>query len=526
MPLGLCPECLIKAGFNTGTEPGGESAGFDPPPVARLAELFPQLEIIEFIGKGGMGAVYKARQPALDRFVALKILSPRGEGGPGFEDRFNREGRALAKLAHPNIVAVHDFGQAGGLHYLVMEFVDGSNLREVERAGRLSPEQAVAIVPQICEALQFAHNEGVVHRDIKPENILLDKKGRVKITDFGIAKILGVSADSVSLTGAKDVIGTPHYMAPEQIESPARVDHRADIFSLGVVFYEMLTGELPLGKFAPPSNKVQMDVRLDEVVLHALEKEPARRYQHVSEVKTRVETIANTPADEKQRTSGTAVVPPVQRPDRFWRRFAVVMACVMLIPMLIAILGLLMAIFIPAFQKARSQAQTGHARELAREGWQLWQEQKLDQAAAKFNEAVRFAPGDADAWNGLGWAEFNSGKTDEGASAFRTAVGIEPNHPGALNGLGQIYLSRGNYDQAEQFLLKAAPQAPAAWFGLARLYLLKGDFAQAGEWAQKLVRKMLDAAKEKHLNEGLRLRIQPQATNTPSGSPDSSRVKP
>jgi serine/threonine protein kinase len=296
VPLGLCPECLIKAGFNTGTEPGDESTGFIPPPVEQIAKLFPQLEIIEFIGKGGMGAVYKARQPALDRFVALKILPPRVAGAPGFAERFNREARALARLVHPNIVAVHDFGQAGELHYFIMEFVDGANLRELERAGRLPSEQALAIVPQICEALQFAHNEGIVHRDIKPENILLDKKGRVKITDFGIAKILGQTSDQDSLTGAKDVVGTPHYMAPEQIERPTLVDHRADIYSLGVVFYEMLTGELPLGKFQPPSQKVQVDVRLDEVVLRSLAKEPDLRYQNVSEVKTRVENIANTRA--------------------------------------------------------------------------------------------------------------------------------------------------------------------------------------------------------------------------------------
>jgi len=296
VPLGLCPECLIKSGFPTGTEPGvsSEAAGerFVPPTVEEIAQLFPQLEILGFIGKGGMGAVYKARQPALDRFVALKVLPPAVAGDPGFAERFNREARALARLNHPNIVAVHDFGQAGTLHYLVMEFVDGANLREVEHAGRLSPEQALAIVPQICEALQFAHNEGIVHRDIKPENLLMDKKGRVKITDFGIAKIVGVTTGKVSLTGVKDVVGTPHYMAPEQIEKPLTVDHRADIYSLGVVFYEMLTGELPLGKFQPPSKKVQIDVRLDEVVLQALEKEPEHRYQHASQVKTAVETIA------------------------------------------------------------------------------------------------------------------------------------------------------------------------------------------------------------------------------------------
>jgi predicted Ser/Thr protein kinase len=298
VPLGLCPECLIKSGFPTGTEPGvsSEAAGerFVPPTVEEIAQLFPQLEILGFIGKGGMGAVYKARQPALDRFVALKVLPPAVAGDPGFAERFNREARALARLNHPNIVAVHDFGQAGTLHYLVMEFVDGANLREVEHAGRLSPEQALAIVPQICEALQFAHNEGIVHRDIKPENLLMDKKGRVKITDFGIAKIVGVTTGKVSLTGVKDVVGTPHYMAPEQIEKPLTVDHRADIYSLGVVFYEMLTGELPLGKFQAPSKKVQIDVRLDEVVLHALEKEPEHRYQQASQVKTAVETIAGT----------------------------------------------------------------------------------------------------------------------------------------------------------------------------------------------------------------------------------------
>ena len=137
VPLGLCPECLIKSGLHTGTAPGApEAVGarFVPPPVAEIAQLFPQLEILEFIGKGGMGAVYKARQPGLDRLVALKILPPAAAGDPGFAERFNREARALARLNHPNIVAVHDFGQAGALHYLVMEFVDGANLRQVERA--------------------------------------------------------------------------------------------------------------------------------------------------------------------------------------------------------------------------------------------------------------------------------------------------------------------------------------------------------------------------------------------------------
>src|SRR5580700_2620082 len=291
---GLCPACLLKQGAETG--PPADSVPFQPPGLEEVARLFPQLEILAFIGKGGMGAVYQARQPALDRLVALKILPPQAAGGPGFAERFNREARALARLSHPNIVAVYEFGQVNELPFFLMEFVDGLNLRQLEQAGKLSPREALQIVPQICEALQFAHDEGIVHRDIKPENILVDKKGRVKIADFGIAKILGGGPD-VAITETKGAIGTPHYMAPEQLEKPATVDHRADIFSLGVVFYEMLTGELPLGKFGPPSSrKVEVDVRLDEVVLHALEKDPERRYQHVSQVKTAVDTISGSAA--------------------------------------------------------------------------------------------------------------------------------------------------------------------------------------------------------------------------------------
>ena len=293
---GLCPACLFKQGAAADTAAPPETAPFQPPSVEEVARLFPQLEIIALIGKGGMGAVYQARQPALDRMVAIKILPPQTASGPGFTERFNREARALARLSHPNIVAVHEFGQVNGLSFFIMEFVDGLNLRELERAGKLSAREALQIVPQICEALQFAHDEGIVHRDIKPENILLDKKGRVKIADFGIAKILGNAAEP-DLTQTRGVVGTPHYMAPEQMEKPTAVDHRADIFSLGVVFYEMLTGELPLGKFAPPSSrKIEVDVRLDDVVLRALEKDPELRYQHASQVKTAVDTIAGSVA--------------------------------------------------------------------------------------------------------------------------------------------------------------------------------------------------------------------------------------
>jgi hypothetical protein len=176
-----------------------------------------------------------------------------------------------------------------------MEYVDGANLRQVLRDGKLTPEQALRIVPQICDALQYAHEEGIVHRDIKPENILLDRKGRVKIADFGLAKLLGRDTGNFTLTGSRQVMGTLYYMAPEQVERPTEVDHRADIYSLGVVFYEMLTGRLPVGRFPMPSEKAGTDAFLDGVVLRALERERERRYQLASDMRTDVEASASKP---------------------------------------------------------------------------------------------------------------------------------------------------------------------------------------------------------------------------------------
>ena len=881
---GLCPACLLKMGVAEDTVTDAKQSTFSPPAVAELAPLFPQLEILELIGKGGMGAVYKARQKQLDRVVALKILPPGIGDAPAFAERFAREAKALAKLNHPGIVTLYEFGVAAGilpavepgfqpggktagrcegvkksgaavsadanpdgkmppstaggtptatsLYYFLMEFVDGVNLRQLLHAGRVSPREALAIVPQICDALQFAHDQGIVHRDIKPENILLDRRGRVKVADFGLAKIVAQASSPASsggvpaagsentepggsanpqggtpalrdLTDAGKVMGTPQYMSPEQIHAPGEVDHRADIYALGVVFYQMLTGELPGKKIEPPSQKVHIDVRLDEVVLRALEKKPELRYQQASALKTQVETIAATPKldnfDPAIASKAPAPKPPLSirsalvlglavfvgvvivsiiwanilpanyaatarvkidqvipsdtipssssvypkyavttydpyaiqtefeiiqsakvlsnvvshlnldaawgkkynndqvlrypetmeilrsrltlqpirntsliaitcysdsatecaalantvadsyrdynaglvsdylkaaksaspgklfpqsklyqvqitdnaitplrpvrpnktlivitgiilglflglvifglrllwavfrrftapirladgekaKPDRFWRWFAVAVFALIAIPFLISIVGLLAAIAIPNFVKARAQAQANaqqaskklamnqSAAQLTQAGWQFWQAHKLAEAETNFQKAVQLAPGNADAWNGLGWAQFNSGNSTAAETSFQKAVALEPSQPGALNGLGQLYLSQQKYDEAEGFLLKAAPQAPAAWFGLTRLYLLEGKFADAEKWAQKIVdsgqadetsRKMLEAAKAKELGEGLRLKIEPlpakssataetwSPTNAPGEKIDVSKV--
>ena len=296
-PLGgLSPADLLRQGAAEDTL--GSTTPFQPPSLEEVAALFPQFEVLELIGQGGMGAVYKVRQKELDRVVALKILPRAISETPGFSDRFAREARALAKLNHPGIVTLHEFGQTHGLYFIVMEYVDGVNLRQLMQNDRISPREALAIVPQICDALQFAHDHGIVHRDIKPENVLLDRLGRVKVADFGIAKVVaacelptGKDAQTLSpdLTLAGKILGTPPYMAPEQFERPGEVDHRADIYALGVVLYQMLTGELPDKELQPPSKKIHLDVRLDEVVLQALEKNPAMRFQQASVMKTRLE---------------------------------------------------------------------------------------------------------------------------------------------------------------------------------------------------------------------------------------------
>lgn len=289
----VCPACLLQQGMRSSTTAEGLQS-WNPPSIERLETAFPGLEFDQLLGQGGMGAVYRVRQKELDRAAALKVLPEVVSNDAGFKERFLREARLLASLSHPHIVTVYEFGQRDGIYFLLMEYVDGVTLRQASLADpikRLSPKEALAVVGQLCDALQFAHDEGVVHRDIKPENILIDKRGRVKIADFGLAKLLGKPADLPTLTRTHQLLGTPAYMAPEQVEGQPLIDHRADIYSVGVVFYELLTGELPLGRFQPPSAKAQLDARLDEVVLRTLEKEPDRRYQHASEVRTDVNRI-------------------------------------------------------------------------------------------------------------------------------------------------------------------------------------------------------------------------------------------
>jgi serine/threonine protein kinase len=296
------------AGAQKPASPGPGRASIAQPPSFPAV---PGYEILEELGRGGMGVVLKARQVKLDRLVALKVLPPASGEDPAFAERFGREARALARLSHPHIVTVHDFGQVEGQSYFVMEFIAGMNLRQRLRSGRLPLADVLAIMKQLCEALQYAHEEGIIHRDIKPENILLDRYGRVRIADFGLAKLTVRTTVDYTLTGPMQVMGTWNYMAPEQLDNPQAVDHRADIYALGVVFYEMLTGSVPRARFPLPS-ETGANAALDEVVLRALERDPERRYQRVSEFWAQLESIAaaDSAAGARQVTVHGPGAPP------------------------------------------------------------------------------------------------------------------------------------------------------------------------------------------------------------------------
>lgn len=254
-----------------------------PPTTDGLELAFPELEFAQWLGEGATGVVFQVRERAGGEQSALKIIRPALMADSESASRFVRETEALQRMSHPAIAGVRDFGEQGGWFYLRMDYVAARNLREAVDAP-VDPRQAIDIVVQVCEALQYAHDLGVVHRDIKPENILLDDLGRVTLVDFGLAK-LRHGENAWTLTGASMVLGTPLYLAPEQIETPSIVDGRADVFSTGVVLYELLTGKLPIGRFAKPSALVAIDRSLDRLVLRALEPDRERRFASAAQLR-------------------------------------------------------------------------------------------------------------------------------------------------------------------------------------------------------------------------------------------------
>jgi serine/threonine-protein kinase len=314
------------------------------------------------LGRGGMATVFKGTDTVLGRPVAVKVLSPQYAGDANFVTRFRREAQSAARLNHPNLVSVYDTGTDDGIHFIVMEYVDAKTLADyLAGGGRIMPERAIEIAQAVCDALSMAHAHGIIHRDIKPANIMITSRGDVKVTDFGIARVIS-GADTLAQTAA--VLGTASYLSPEQAQSQP-VDQRSDIYSLGVMLYEMVTGRPPFSGDSPvmvaskhvleqptPPSKLNRDVApgLEAVIMKALSKNPDNRYQDADEMRADLErarlgqTVQATPLlPESARTqviapSGppTAVLPPVEPGDGERRRWWIPALIVLLI---LAVLG-------------------------------------------------------------------------------------------------------------------------------------------------------------------------------------------
>ncbi|MCP3162824.1 serine/threonine-protein kinase [Myxococcus qinghaiensis] len=264
-------------------------SSIDPTAISRTRspDLISGYRLEKLVGTGGMGEVHKATQLSLGRTVAVKLLNAELAKDPSFIARFQKEAAALAALSHPNVVSIVDKGKTDVTYYLVMEFVDGPSLRELIRAPQFDVFGALRRMLEICRAIEYAHGRGVIHRDLKPENILLDQQagGIAKVSDFGLASFLEDASPSsrYALTSTHVSMGTLSYMAPEQRVDAKNADARADIFSLGVILYEWLTGEVPMGTFDPPSQrKPGLDRRLDAIVTRCLKPDPDDRYPSVT----------------------------------------------------------------------------------------------------------------------------------------------------------------------------------------------------------------------------------------------------
>jgi serine/threonine protein kinase/beta-lactam-binding protein with PASTA domain len=314
------------------------------------------------LGRGGMATVFKGTDTVLGRPVAVKVLSPQYSGDANFVTRFRREAQAAARLNHPNLVSVYDTGTDDGTHFIVMEYVEAKTLADyLTGGGRIMPERSIEIAEAVCDALSVAHAHGIIHRDIKPANIMVTSKGDVKVTDFGIARVIS-GADTLAQTAA--VLGTASYLSPEQAQSQP-VDQRSDIYSLGVALYEMVTGRPPFSGDSPvmvaskhvleqptPPSKINADVspELEAVIMKAMAKNPDNRYQDADEMKADLERarlgqgVQATPLlPESARTQRitstgppTAVLPPAAPGNGERRRWWIPALIILLI---LAVLG-------------------------------------------------------------------------------------------------------------------------------------------------------------------------------------------
>ena len=319
--MGQCPTCLMAAAIGPEQAREADRPKSLDPTRADLEKAFPELEVIECLGKGGMAAVYKVRHRAVDRLAALKVLLVDPIDDPIMADRFAAEGDILKSIDHPHVIRAFSAGERAGYLYLLLELVQGPTLRQVMQSGPIPPLTAIYAAIHISNGLGYVHQRGFIHRDIKPDNILLhagsepfsdalDKflaaGGRLRVADFGLATTACDLPGKRQLTLPNHRLGTPDYMAPECRNGVSRADLRMDVYGLGVMIYEMLTGDLPLGRCPVPSRRCNVIPEIDDVVMKCLEHDPARRYSDASVVRHELTLVLTAARQRRGWLSGSA----------------------------------------------------------------------------------------------------------------------------------------------------------------------------------------------------------------------------
>jgi len=308
---------LLERGYITTSQVKRLNLALDEDSMYRPAQQIPGFQILSRVGQGAMAVVFKAKQLSLDRIVAIKVLPKRLSENPEFVERFYREGRAAARLNHPNIVQAFDVGESSGYHYFVMEYIDGDTIYDRISDGRcLTEPEAIRIVLQVARALEHAHAQGLVHRDVKPKNIMMTSSAMVKLADMGLAREMDDYATAAAEAGR--AYGTPYYISPEQIRGEITIDYRADIYALGATFYHMVTGRVPFDGNTPsavmhkhlkeplvPPDHINhsLSAGVGEIIEVMMAKRTEDRYPSMAEVIADLEAVRNgeAPLHARQR---------------------------------------------------------------------------------------------------------------------------------------------------------------------------------------------------------------------------------
>lgn len=454
-----CPKCNFDNPSNTrfcgqcGTEyPPSEidTAIFLSPSseLSRGSILANRYEIIEEIGSGGMGKVYKAYDKKIEEKIAIKLIRPEIALDKKILERFSNELKVARKIAHKNVCRMFDLGEAERNHFITMEYVSGEDLRSLmTRIGKFTIEKTVSIAKQICEGLAEAHESGIVHRDLKPQNIMIDNKGNVRIMDFGIARSL--YSKRITRTGVS--VGTPLYMSPEQADSIG-IDQRSDIYSFGIILYEMLTGQVPFEgdtptsiafkhKYEKPKNPKELNPNIPEVfnnlVLKCIEKDPNTRYQSAEEVLLELDRIESA----KQREKG-----PNRKKSITWSFLSISALIVIAVVIWQAII--------------RPTPPTPTIEEYFSTAKNHWDNKQYAEALNCYNAILDLDPENFDAYLNIAHVLKDQGKIDEAIPAYEKIVSLNPDEPQSYKNLGEIYYQREEYSDSLKYYKDYFSRAP------------------------------------------------------------------